>query len=50
MVINNAYNKLLSKEGQVLPIAPQFLCQLSNISECLPIEHQDRVNTIIILF
>ncbi|CAF1146005.1 unnamed protein product [Rotaria sordida] len=41
-VINDAYNKLLLKEGQTLPVARQFLCSLSNISECLPIEGQDQ--------
>jgi hypothetical protein len=30
----------LPKEGQSIPIPSQFLCQLSNISECLPIEQQ----------
>ena len=47
-MINNAYGKLLPKQNQSLPIPPQYLCQLSNISECLPIEKQDRVTTIII--
>ena len=47
--MNNAYAKLLPKEGQSLPITtPHYLCQLLNISECLPIEKQDRVNTIIV--
>ncbi|CAF5185294.1 unnamed protein product, partial [Rotaria magnacalcarata] len=40
-VINEAYKKLLSKENQSLPVPTQYLCQLSNISECLPIEGQD---------
>jgi hypothetical protein len=46
--MNKAYAKLLPKESQSLPITPHFLCQLSNISECLPIEKQDRVIIIII--
>jgi hypothetical protein len=46
--MNKAYTKLLPKQSQSLPVSPQFLCQLSNISECLPIEKQDRVNTIIV--
>lgn len=46
--MNNAYAKLLPKEHQSLPITPHYLCQLLNISECLPIEKQDRVNAIII--
>ncbi|CAF4473016.1 unnamed protein product, partial [Rotaria magnacalcarata] len=29
------------------PSAPQFLCQLANISECLPIEGQDRFTLIL---
>ncbi|CAF4391912.1 unnamed protein product, partial [Rotaria magnacalcarata] len=41
-VINNAYDKLLPNESKVPMAAPQFLCQYSNISECLPIEGQDR--------
>ncbi|CAF3610103.1 unnamed protein product [Rotaria sp. Silwood1] len=40
-VINEAYKKLLLKENQLLPVPTQYLCQLSNISECLPIEGQD---------
>jgi hypothetical protein len=48
MLVNKAYAKLLPKESQSLPITPHYLCQLSNISECLPIEKQDRVNTIIL--
>jgi hypothetical protein len=44
-VINEAYKKLLSKENQSLPIPTQFLCQFSNISECLPIEGQDSVSS-----
>ncbi|CAF1071518.1 unnamed protein product [Rotaria sordida] len=42
IVMNNAYAKLLPKENQSLPITLHYLCQLSNISECLPIEKQDR--------
>ncbi|CAF3727422.1 unnamed protein product [Rotaria socialis] len=41
-VINNAYAKLLPNQSKVPMTAPQFLCQYSNISECLPIEGQDR--------
>jgi hypothetical protein len=33
----------LPKQDQSPPKAPQFLCQLTNISECLPIEGQDQV-------
>ncbi|CAM4888703.1 unnamed protein product [Rotaria socialis] len=40
-VINEAYKKLLSKADQSLPMSTQYLCQFSNISECLPIERQD---------
>ncbi|CAF1383060.1 unnamed protein product [Adineta steineri] len=39
-VINDAYAKLLPKEGQTTSIPHQFLCSYSNISECLPIEGQ----------
>jgi hypothetical protein len=46
--MNKAYAKLLQKESQSLPISSHFLCQLSNISECLPIEKQDRVYITII--
>lgn len=46
--MNNAYAKLLPKTRQSLQITPHYLCQLSNISECLPIEKQDRVNKTII--
>jgi hypothetical protein len=42
--MNVAYSKLLSKENQSLPVPTQFLCQFSNISECLPIEGQDSVS------
>ncbi|CAF3582661.1 unnamed protein product [Rotaria sp. Silwood1] len=40
-VINEAYKKLLLKENQLLTVPNQFLCQFSNISECLPIEGQN---------
>jgi hypothetical protein len=43
-VINEAYKKFLPKNGQSLPVPDQFLCQLSNISECLLIEGQDNVS------
>jgi hypothetical protein len=44
-VINEAYKKLLPKDNQAsLPIPEQFLCQLSNISECLLIEGQNNVS------
>ncbi|CAF4294608.1 unnamed protein product, partial [Didymodactylos carnosus] len=39
-VINDAYAKLLSKEGRTTSIPYQFLCPYSNISACLPIEGQ----------
>ncbi len=42
-MINEAYKKLLSKDDQSSSVPTQFLCQFSNISECLPIEGQDRV-------
>ncbi len=42
-VINQAYSKLLPKASQPPPPTPQFLCQLSNISQCLEIEGQERV-------
>ncbi|CAF0732780.1 unnamed protein product [Adineta ricciae] len=41
-VINQAYGKLLPKSAQSPPLQAQFLCQLSNISQCLEIEGQDR--------
>lgn len=41
--MNQAFNKILPKPGQPASAAPQFLCQLSNISECLPIQDQQRV-------
>ncbi|CAF1289187.1 unnamed protein product [Adineta ricciae] len=41
-VINNAYAKLLPKKSQLPMAAPQFRCQYLNISECLPIEGQNR--------
>jgi hypothetical protein len=42
-VINDAYAKLLSKEGRTTPIPHQFLCPFSNISACLRIEGQNQV-------
>ncbi|CAF0905121.1 unnamed protein product [Adineta steineri] len=39
-VINNAYAKLLPNDSKLPMNATQFLCQYSNISECLPIEGQ----------
>ena len=48
-MINNAYGKLLPKQNQSLSIPPQYLCQLSNISECLPIEKQDHVYIAVIV-
>ncbi|CAF0726334.1 unnamed protein product [Adineta ricciae] len=39
-VVNEAYKKLLPKYNHSLTIPAQFLCQFSNISECLPIEGQ----------
>ena len=47
--MNEAYKKLLSKENQSSPVPAQFLCQFSNISECLPIEEQDSVSESYIL-
>ncbi|CAF1497023.1 unnamed protein product, partial [Adineta steineri] len=41
-IINQAYAKLLPKDSQSPPIQFQFLCQLSNISQCLGIEGQER--------
>jgi lysosomal alpha-mannosidase len=41
-VINQAYSKLLPKSGQPPPAAPQFLCQVANVSECIPIQDQQR--------
>ena len=49
-VINEAYKKLLPKDNQPLPIPEQFLCQLSNISECLLIEGQNNVSVTTFLF
>jgi lysosomal alpha-mannosidase len=43
VVVNDAYAKLLPKEGQTTPIPRQFLCPYSNISACLPIEGQNQV-------
>ncbi len=42
-VINQAYAKLLPKNSQSPPPPLQFLCQLSNISQCVEIEGQERV-------
>lgn len=42
--------KLLPKEDQLLGMTPQLFCHLLNISECVPIEHQDRVNRIIVAY
>ncbi|CAF4346940.1 unnamed protein product, partial [Adineta steineri] len=36
------YAKLLPKDSQSPPIQFQYLCQLSNISQCLGIEGQER--------
>ncbi|CAF4737494.1 unnamed protein product [Rotaria sp. Silwood1] len=41
-VINKAYSKLLPKDGRSPPASNQFLCQLSNISQCLEIDGQER--------
>jgi lysosomal alpha-mannosidase len=41
-VINQAYAQLLPRVGQPPPAAPQFLCQLTNISQCLQTDGQDR--------
>ncbi|CAF1622827.1 unnamed protein product [Rotaria magnacalcarata] len=46
-VINKAYDKILPLDSKTPPSAPQFLCQLANISECLPIEGQDRFTLIL---
>lgn len=43
-MINRAYSKLLPKNPQIQSIDYQFRCQLTNISECLPIENQAQVN------
>lgn len=37
-MIIDAYAKLLPKDQESPPSAPQFMCQYANISECLPIE------------
>ena len=50
VVINNAYAQLLPKDNSSLLISPHWLCQLLNISECLPIEKQDRVWKFQLLF
>ncbi|CAF1013919.1 unnamed protein product [Didymodactylos carnosus] len=41
-VINASLTKLMTKPEKSTPTAPQFLCQYLNISECLPIENQER--------
>ncbi|CAF1668432.1 unnamed protein product [Rotaria magnacalcarata] len=41
-IINQAYSKLLPLNSQSPPTSPQFLCQLTNISECVPIQDQQR--------
>ncbi|CAF1441892.1 unnamed protein product, partial [Rotaria sordida] len=41
-VINQAYSKLLPKDSQSPPASTQFLCHLSNISQCLQIDGQER--------
>ncbi|CAF3419135.1 unnamed protein product [Rotaria sp. Silwood1] len=41
-VINQAYSKLLPKSSQSPPSPAQFLCQLTNISECLSVQDQLR--------
>ncbi|UJR26763.1 hypothetical protein I4U23_008078 [Adineta vaga] len=46
-VVNQAYAKLLPKDSQSPPLQAQFLCQLSNISQCLGIEGQDRFTLIL---
>ncbi|CAF4980361.1 unnamed protein product [Rotaria sp. Silwood1] len=40
-VINEAYSKLLPKSDESRSGTPQFLCQLSNISQCLEINGQE---------
>lgn len=37
---------MLPKGNQSFAVSPHFLCQLLNISECLSIENQNRVNRI----
>ncbi len=42
--ISQAYSRLLPKTDQSPPPPPnQFLCQLSNISQCLEIDGQEQV-------
>ena len=48
--MNQAYSKLLPLNSQSPPTAPQFLCQLTNISECVPIQDQQRVSIHLIYF
>ena len=42
--MNVAYSKLLVKPGQTTPPPAQFLCQVTNVSECLPVQDQSRVS------
>ncbi|CAF4002973.1 unnamed protein product [Adineta steineri] len=47
-VINTAYPKLLTKDNQSTTAEiQQFLCQLTNISECLPIENAKQFTVIL---
>ncbi|CAF4081263.1 unnamed protein product [Adineta steineri] len=47
-VINTAYPKLLTKDNQSTTTEiQQFLCQLTNISECLPIENAKQFTVIL---
>jgi hypothetical protein len=41
--ISQAYSRLLPKTDQSPPPPTQFLCQLSNISQCLEIDGQEQV-------
>jgi lysosomal alpha-mannosidase len=41
-VMNQALAKLLPKSGSQPPLDAQFLCQTANVSECLPIQDQNR--------
>jgi hypothetical protein len=41
--ISQAYSRLLPKTDQSPPPPNQFLCQLSNISQCLEIDGQEQV-------
>ena len=42
-VVSDAYSRLLPKAGQPAPPTPQFLCELSNISQCVEIDGQNQV-------